>query len=645
LKDNAVIGNRPIQSLSPLPLAPTTDLRDGLSRLLRTIAQAREVAGQMELGQAQRPLGDHFAALESALDTPPFTLTLLALEPESQAAALGWLCGEQELPLPPKVLDDAGVLEIHLTEAGYALRRGEQRRVFDQRQQLLEAVQEASLPREGPLQMELAAPGGAPGLRLLLTTPPLLLDRPGLLTRLLAESSLLLIAGRAEGEPDEVTTGVIHEVRSGIQACWLVLYGSGPAADTALSPVPAIRLDPTGPVSPVPAGLADPRTDLRVALSGSQQARRLEASIQMLEDRLGQDVRQQDVRRKTLQRRAAVLAEPEKDRELREAAETSRRRLEEEFGKLEVGLAERLRERLLPTSSRMNRIKNLMEDLSDEHMSEESSGPVVHLGVSGDFLGRARHLLQDVLREDLRADYRWLDTEVKALAGRAAARVGELMGQPAAARPELPAEETLWETLRKAIHIDVNYRAEAPRRGLLDLMGHGRRPVMILTMTLSLVGAAFGFGGGMHVFLAPLMLVVFLLALVWTFREFKHERHERIDRELHRLREVLGSQLKRLYEQVLQDWQGRALRHLRDLHRELAAHVEDPLRARAAELNRKNALERKEIQDKLKIIDGRLRELGGLGQQVQRVRQAALEARQVLERAARQAQQPPRAAR
>ncbi|GEM_PF-2926890 len=69
----------------------------------------------------------------------------------------------------------------------------------------------------------------------------------------------------------------------------------------------------------------------------------------------------------------------------------------------------------------------------------------------------------------------------------------------------------------------------------------------------------------------------------------------------------------------------------------IGQQVDEHVKTRVAEMARDSGRERVELQDKLKAVDNRLRELGGLAQQVSRVRQSAVEARQGLERAAREA--------
>ena len=69
----------------------------------------------------------------------------------------------------------------------------------------------------------------------------------------------------------------------------------------------------------------------------------------------------------------------------------------------------------------------------------------------------------------------------------------------------------------------------------------------------------------------------------------------------------------------------------------IGQQVDKHIKVRVAEMARDLSRERAELQDKLKAVDNRLRELSSLTQQVARVRQAAAEARQALERSARDA--------
>jgi DNA repair ATPase RecN len=123
--------------------------------------------------------------------------------------------------------------------------------------------------------------------------------------------------------------------------------------------------------------------------------------------------------------------------------------------------------------------------------------------------------------------------------------------------------------------------------------------------------------------------------LVWAVYSFRAENREKIEREVTRLRDTLGPEVHKLYENALRDGNEREVSHLRDVGKKLVREAEETLNARAERLLAGSARDRVEIQDKLKAADNRLRDLSGLNQQAGRVRQSAADARQALERAAR----------
>jgi hypothetical protein len=315
----------------------------------------------------------------------------------------------------------------------------------------------------------------------------------------------------------------------------------------------------------------------------------------------------------------------------REASEGIRRDLEENISRLETALGERLHSRTLPSSAHMNRINNLLEDLSAEDIVEDAGGRTTRLGVRAETLKRAVGLMRQLVDEDFHTDLKELQQKLQETAEAVNHRLAAVadQGQPRG----IPAvEETaLWNGLQQKVQLDFHYQSEAQRHGWLDLFMHGRRPVIMATMMISMFGAAFGIGSHLGLVLAPLLLVLFLGSLGWATYEFRQEHHERIDRELRRLREALGTELKRLYEQVQREWQGRLTRHLRQAYKNLSVHADDRLRGWEQEQTRAAEHERQELQEKQKTIELRIRELGAMQQQAQRAGQAAAEARQALE--------------
>ena len=84
-----------------------------------------------------------------------------------------------------------------------------------------------------------------------------------------------------------------------------------------------------------------------------------------------------------------------------------------------------------------------------------------------------------------------------------------------------------------------------------------------------------------------------------------------------RLRETLRSEVRRLYEQTLGDLSKRAGQHLGGVVSRMGQQVDEHVKARVAEMARDLSCERAELQEKLKAVDNRLREMGTLIQQVE----------------------------
>lgn len=635
--------------MSDSPSNTDIKVREGLSGLRRAIGQAGQVANGLERGQAQMPLVQHLAESELALGSSPFTMILLGLNAESRSAALGWLCGESYHVFKIEVPGPAGLVVIELAEQGYVLEKYGKRTEFDQLEPFLEAVRQADLVRHDdanawlePMQLAVAAPSGMQGIRLLMPESlSSLASNPNLLTRLLAQSNFLVVAGPASLELSETEAEALTQLADGVDATWRITTGEvseakGIPADwqrnVRNAALPPIHL-PVGTSSPtIPAALTNAKGGLRAVLHAMQQARHVESSLTMIEDRLSQDLRQQEARRKALMRHSTNLGGLKKDLELREASETIRRKIEDGLGALDTEIIERIRARTVPQSGPTNRIKNLTEDLCESDFSEERSGKTIRLGVHPDFLARATRVVQEIARKDLGDDLIVIRDAMASLNKAIATSLDDVTGSSRLTSAAALDEDSIWNTLKELIVFESRYHGEMPVRTWMDRISQGRRPVFMIMMTASLVGAAFGQRGGIT-WLAPMLLLLFVGGVVWTFRSFREEREQKLDKELLRLRDSLAQDIKRLYEQVLREWQTRFSKYLRDVQKEIGRHVEELLREHATQSTELGDREKKELQDKLKLIDRRQRDLANLGQQLQRVRQLASEATRTLHQA------------
>src|SRR5208337_224518 len=432
-----VRGSDPTMSIAPFSL--DSSQRDGRMRLHGVIAQAVELAAHLERGQALTPLQDHLETLAASLDAAPFTLILLGCDASSRAAALGWLCGEDFHVLSIDVPGAVGLVEVQLAERGYVLVKSGRRQEFDRLGPFLEAVQAADLIRQGdadawlePMHLEVAAPRGVQGLRLMMPeSPAAMAESPALLSRLRSESNLLVVTGPAGGELDDPAAVAIRDAAADALATWAITCGPSPPVSSGLSwpdqldgsRLPAVHLDPEAAPPPVPGFLLDERSDVRQGLFACQQARRLESALELLHERVQQDLRQHEARRKALMRRSSSLNDMGRERALQEASGAIRRALEESRARTEAELDEFQHERLLPTSVPNNKINNLLEDLTTDDIARETLGGIVQLGVAPRVRQAVRRLIGDIVRADLRATLERLNLETKAMTGEAVSKL------------------------------------------------------------------------------------------------------------------------------------------------------------------------------------------------------------------------------
>jgi hypothetical protein len=627
---------------------------EGGSTLRFPINQAADLAASLERGQATTTLCDHFEVLSESLNTAPFTMTLLGLDAASRAAALGWLCGVDFPVLSVQVPGAVGLVEVQLAERGYTLIKSGRRQEFDRLEPFLEAVHATDLVRQGdadawlePMHPEVAAPRGLQGLRLLIPeSPAAIAEGPALLARLRSESNLLVIAGPADHELDEAVTAAIRHLAADGVATLAITCGPSPP-DASFrgwtehldgTRLPAVHLDPEAAPPPVPDFLLDRQSDIRQGLFACQQARRFESALDMLEERIQQDLRQHEARRKMLMRRSTALNDPNRDRALQEASGAIRRALEETKARIEAELIERHRERLLPTSTPNNKINNLLEDFTTDDLAKESLGRIVQLGVAPRVRREVRRLIGDIVRADLRADIERLNCEIDTMTGEAASKLEAAGGGPLDIRPEPLEESMAWKPIQESLQLDSRYRGELPQKGLrerlFEFVMHCRTPVFLMTIVVS---PLYSFAPNLREPLLKFSPILFLGGAFWAYRGLKEEEHKTAERELIRLRDTLRPEVRHLYKQALDDWSKRAGQHLDRVANRLRQQVDEHLKARVSEIGRDSARERVEVQDKRNAVDNRLRDLGGLMQQVGRLRQATAEARQALERSARDA--------
>ena len=91
------------------------------------------------------------------------------------------------------------------------------------------------------------------------------------------------------------------------------------------------------------------------------------------------------------------------------------------------------------------------------------------------------------------------------------------------------------------LDLDIKYRGEIPRRGFMQRLGEGRRIVFVGMMALSLVGSFVGFNVRKAAWAGVVFLLLFLGAVAFTYRSWRHEEEESFGKEIERVRESVSA--------------------------------------------------------------------------------------------------------
>lgn len=439
--------------------------------------------------------------------------------------------------------------------------------------------------------------------------------------RLLTDTPLVLVVGPADHAPAPAAAALLADLAAAATAAWAVPLGAAdPAGGWAESfprvVAPAEVAAALAPDSPHLAAVA-----LRHALA------RFAAAV----PEVTRVLRRESVRVEL--RRAAVTDAPPPDDPAgwRAAAEAVRREAEERVADLTTRLADAVRQALLPAAAPVNRVSNLLEDLAETDMTEEPAGRVVRLRVGVQFRHRGEKLLRELVGDRVATDLAVLQAGLDDLHAALTARLAGTGLPPAA----VAVPESVRATLDGLTHLDPRYQVELPRRTWADRLGYGRRPVFLVTMLVSLVGAAAGARSSLMLAAAPVLLFLFVGGVVWSFRSFRQEREDLLEKELGRLREGFREEMRRAFEQAAREWQARVVGMARDAGRTLGREAEQVARRLADEAARRTDEARKAAREQLRVLDARARELGQLGAAAETSAKALWDAARGLDRSGR----------
>lgn len=600
--------------------------------------QLRTIAEQLERGQAETPLVDQADSLLSSPDQR-LTIVLLGLDPASKAAALSWVIGPQHHTVAVKLTAPLDLLDIRLQERGFTLEAdGQGRQEFDAPEAFASAIDALGLKGDElsvPLCVALAAPLPLRNLQILvIREPDTLLRSPGLLEASASRAPVLMVAASGDHQLSANERDQIANLSGMVAALWPVVVQAESTVtgdlQTILAPLgvpllPTTLLSPEGSFVPdfIIRGSAHP---VRAALSTVAQAERCMRLLDMIQERFDSDLRQIQARQKREARLERSLDSSAKEIDSKQSLDRAKQRFSEEIAQLLQSVRESGRRSLMKSGDVGKVLDQLLSSLQSGDLNREASSKVVRLSLKPEVLTEFRKRLAKVLRDQVNEECvlirDGLDESRRSLET-ALAEVGSSSRGIAMIPPD---SRSVWDPLAEMLELDIAYKGEIPRRGFLQRLGEGRRVVFVLLMALSLVGSFAGFNIRQAAWAGVVFLILFIGVVAYTYKSWEKEDEESLIKEIERVRESVSTEFNRVLNEVLREKQSRLQQALDEIKRETSSKL-DFLGKEASSSKASQAdAERKESRSKLKVLDQRLKELGGLGQQLNRVRQVVVDA-------------------
>lgn len=597
---------------------------------------------ELERGQASSPLASFFTRLAEEYQGSPMCVAVVGVDEGARADALAWLLGEPFRSVSSHLCSAPGLIEIRLSDRGFAIESPEGRRQeFGSLPEFLQALQtDGADPGSGPRTVGWPTTASQSSASLLVAESlAAVSEQPGLAATLVARSHLLVLAlgDRERLEPAEIER--IALLAEGIGSVWPVrrpterdrpVAGLTEAIGRAVA-LPALR---SGVSSTTP--FVPPVEPLQAGFRLSHGVPRLGQAVAALADRQETELKLMQTRKVREERQLRPDTGIPVESPLRRAVDQARQRLNEDTAQLVKAVGESARRSLLPEGRLQRAMNTMLDSLRPEDLAQEQGARMVRLSLTEGFQTDLQRGLKKAFREELRQDLIVVRDGLDALKHHMESALDSSGGAVTLALPP-PSESEVWSRMSEMVSMEIRYRGEMPKRGFFQRLGEGRRAVFGVMMILSLVGSMVGFSWRGIGAIGVAFLLFFIGAVVYTYRRWKQEDAEKLGGEIERVREQLVTECRRLANEVLRDKQQRIADVLEQGKRQVLSRLDDLLRERSQAEQAEQAEAREKAKLRLRKLEQQTRELQQLGQRIGRLRSEATTLEQDVQRALRDA--------
>ncbi|MGX5174013.1 hypothetical protein ACUR5C_08330 [Aliikangiella sp. IMCC44653] len=595
--------------------------------------QGLSVCEQLEKGQAETPLAEHFQQIERDIDSSPFSMVLMGLTTEARTAVLAWLYGKDFSVLSVNVVKQLGLVEISLRERGYTLERANgERQEFDRLDPFMEALQKSDVlsPNDGqdwvdPIRLGVNSAKGLQGLKVYMPeSPDMVLKNPGLLNRVITKANLLVVAAPLHYELSDNDQKAILEVSENMDGFWPLLIIDELEEDTGLPEIgwwqkhnaPTVQLKPqlltTHVDARIPSMLQDIDDKARQALFLHLQARRVIHASEAVAERSQQELRLLQGRQKREQRKSQAAETEIKSGGIeRHQWDDVRSNITDKMAKLNKKFQEQGKKSLLPEAELSSQLKQFVDRLSVSDLNQEPGHASIKLSVKDSFLDELKNQLKVLLKRQLKSELSDLNKDLAKQRQLIEKQAKELTAQPQIIEINSPDEHALWSGLKEQLSVSVRYRGEMPKRGFMARLSDGRKAIMGISMMAMVIGGLFKAVWGVD-FRSMIMLIaplIFIGAIVYSYIVWPKEDAERFAKELDRVKEGLTSEIKRLLSELQRDKQAKVSDHLDGEKKAILKKLDELNRNTQASQEQAVSQQKQQAARRLTQIDQQIKEL------------------------------------
>lgn len=610
---------------------------------IQSIASAAGmIAARQEAGQAETPLSRLFEGIQAGAEGPPLRALLTGSTSEAVSGVLTSLLGHDYPVLRVSVPSEIGYTELVLQEQGFSFELGSTRREFGEMGSFIQALEEADFGRPGssepwlePLRLCLPGPVGRSGLVLLIPDSIAEMNRrPSLLSVLANKADWIILAAPAGHAFPASEQGLLQMLIKEI-GVWLPvecgpndkLAGGGASAFQEVLPEegclsPRVAKSKDSSESKAPGWLAEltaTGSDGRALLLAYRRLRHLEGGLAGLTENLQSGLRHAQNRIKL--QGSGLISAAGAETSLRGHADRIRNEVQEEIEVLRRAFEENSRSSLVAGGSFHTTTAQLAAAMNASDLQQDEAAEKIRLTLSAAALQRCRDGLLAQCRKQLGTEVEVVLDTFEILVKKIETTLQTLSDTNVRLHREEPGEEEVWRPIQQLASPEVRYRGELPRLNFMSRLSSARQGIMGIFMVVMVVGGAVKMLGGdyetkMRIWTGGLMLPVFVIGFLFTFKSFGKKRENHLEAELLKVHDTVQQELRRVAAEMQREKNTRLGMMLQRMVKNLLQGVQDELaqiesRSRAADEKKRKeaALQTRSVEMKLQDLQRQLGEV------------------------------------